>query len=254
MSVPTPDEQALTGGNSGDVVRSGDTVRRLAGPWSPAVQTLLGVLQASGVTTVPAPRGVDRQGRDVVSFLPGEVVNDPLPDWLWAASILRDAGLLLRRMHDASTDLAQQELLWQVPTHQPVEVVCHNDVAPYNMVFRDHQLVGLIDFDAASPGPRIWDFAYLAYRLVPMAEDALGAATTAAAGAERLDALIVAYGSMFTPRQVLATLVDRLEDLAAFTDRRAADTGRADFVQHAAMYRRDRDRIRNLAAEGPESS
>ena len=35
----------------------------------------------------------------------------------------------------------------------------------------------------------------------------------------------------------------RLEELAAFADARAAETGRDDFAEHAAMYRRDRDRV-----------
>lgn len=84
--------------------------------------------------------------------------------------ILRESGALLRRIHDASTTLVGQPGVWQLPTHQPVEVICHNDVAPYNMVFHQGNLRGLIDFDTASPGPRIWDLAYLAYQLVPFTE------------------------------------------------------------------------------------
>ena len=48
-------------------------------------------------------------------------------------------------------------------------MICHNDFAPYNLAFRDGLPVGAIDFEAASPGPRAWDLAYLAYRLVPLA-------------------------------------------------------------------------------------
>lgn len=249
-AAPTrPPEEELTGGNSGVVVRAGDTVRRAAGPWSPAVQRLLATLRAAGLTEVPAPLGLDDQGRDVVSYLRGEVVNDPLPAWLWSEAILLDAAALLRRMHDASTELALEDLEWQLPGHRPVEVVCHNDVAPYNMVFQDERLVGLIDFDTASPGPRIWDFAYLAYRIVPLAEDALDGGPPLADRLHRLDALIEAYGSIFSSHQVLVTMADRLEDLARFTDRRATDTGRDDFVEHAAMYRRDRDRVLLLAED-----
>ena len=32
----------------------------------------------------------------------------------------------------------------------------------------------------------------------------------------------------------------RLDDLARYTDGRAAETGRTDFIDHAALYRRDR--------------
>ncbi len=49
------------------------------------------------------------------------------------------------------------------------------------MVFHQGNLRGLIDFDTASPGPRVWDLAYLAYQLVPFTETAGGAAAGLAA-------------------------------------------------------------------------
>ena len=39
-----------------------------------------------------------------------------------------------------------------------------------------------------------------------------------------------------------------MEDLAIFTDQRAADTGRNDFIEHAALYRRDRARLLEMSA------
>ncbi|MEK8226161.1 hypothetical protein NKG05_08930 [Oerskovia sp. M15] len=98
---------------------------------------------------MPLPLGIDAQGREVLSYLPGDVANYPLPDWLWEESVLRDAGALLRRVHDASIGFlaaaaestapdravpdraaAESTATWQVPPHEPAEVVCHNDVAP----------------------------------------------------------------------------------------------------------------------------
>ena len=72
---------------------------------------------------------------------------------------------------DASVPLAGLDLTWNFPHHEPAEVICHNDVAPYNMTFVDGHVSGLFDFDTASPGRRIWDLAYLAYRLAPFGED-----------------------------------------------------------------------------------
>lgn len=241
------DGEALTGGNSTTVTRVGQTVRRGAGPWTPAVHALLGTLRDGGITEVPEALGTDGQGREILSFIPGDVAHYPLPEWLWSPSILNDAGALLRRIHDAGAGLAREGLDWQLRVHEPAEVVCHNDVAPYNMVFRGGRLAGLIDFDTASPGPRIWDFAYLAYRLVPLVEDAGSTAPTGAERFARLDALINAYGIPFGRGEVLTTIAARLDELADFTDGRAKDTGRIDFTDHAAMYRRDRDRMLVLA-------
>lgn len=248
----TENEQPLTGGNSTAVVRVGDTVRRTAGPWTPTVHALLQHLRARGVTEVPEPHGTDDAGREVVSFVPGDVAHYPLPTWLWTDAVLHDAATLLRRVHDASVGLDLPDAVWQVPAREPVEVVCHNDFAPYNLVFDDGRLVGVIDCDTASPGPRVWDLAYLAYRLVPYGEDAGDAAPGPGERAARLEELVRTYSVGLdhapTPDEVLATMVDRLEDLARFSDARATETGRTDLAEHAAMYRRDAQRVRALAS------
>ncbi|MHA7134814.1 phosphotransferase enzyme family protein [Oerskovia turbata] len=289
-------EEALVGGNSVTVVRRGDTVRRTAGPWTPTVQALLAHLRAQGLTEVPEPLGLDEQGREVLSYVPGEAAHYPLPDWLWDEPLLRGAGALLRRVHDASVGfLAPDDAtttaaavavsaagavapdgparptwaerlepapaprpggrVWQLPAREPVEVVCHNDVAPYNLTFEDGEVVGLVDFDTASPGPRVWDLAYLAYRMAPFVADAAGGEGGDVVGRldplARLDLLVEAYGLPYSRREVLTTMAARLDELAAFTDARAEDTGRADFVEHAAMYRADARRVRALADAPP---
>ena len=242
-------EEILTGGNSSVVVRVGDTVRRNSGPWTPAVHALLDTFRASGIRRVPAAAGLDEQGREILSFLPGDVVQYPLPAWIWHRSILRDAAALLRQLHDASVELAQEPLSWQLPTHEPVEVVCHNDFAPYNMVFRDKQFAGVFDFDAASPGPRIWDLCYLAYQLAPLIESGGAGAPEGPEVLARLDELTAAYGFPFSRRDVLETLGARLRELADYSDGRAAATGRPELDNHAAMYRRDSLRMVRLAEQ-----
>jgi Ser/Thr protein kinase RdoA (MazF antagonist) len=235
------DEEQLAGGNTTPIVRLGDTVRREAGPWTPAVRRLLDALRAAGIEEVPEHRGFDEQGREILTFLPGHVPSYPLPSWVWSPSVLADSARLLRRLHDASTAILGEGAVWRLSAHEPAEVICHNDFAPYNLVFADGVLTGVIDFDTASPGPRLWDLGYLAYRLVPLGETREGPIRERP---ERLDALIAAYGMPFTREQLVLAAADRLDELAVFTDGRARDTGRPDFVEHAALYRRDRDRLR----------
>lgn len=248
-SLPGVDEEVLSGGNSSVVTRIGDAVHRQAGPWTPAVHALLAALRDAGIDGVPKPRGFDEQGREVLSFIPGDVANYPLPDWVWHPPVLDDAGSLLRRIHDAGVGLVDRPLVWNTPTHDPVEVICHNDVAPYNMAFEDGVLTGLFDFDAASPGPRIWDLAYLAYRLAPLVGDAEESGLTVDQRLLRIDRLVQAYGLPFKRFDVLVTVVARLDELAEFTDGRAADTGDAMFLEHSALYRRDRAEISRLVEQ-----
>lgn len=164
----------------------------------------------------------------------------PLPDWIWSDAVLTDAGAYLAQLHQASTSFDTVGEVWQFPVRQPAEVVCHNDFAPYNMVFTDRRLTGVIDWDTASPGPRSWDLAYLAYRLVPLAHPDNGDAIASDLGerARRLRLLCDTYGSAQDPAHVLQVAALRLHDLAAFTEARA-DQGQEDIRGHVGLYRRD---------------
>ena len=236
----TGQERVLTGGNMGGAVRVGASVRRSADVWSPTIQRLLRHLRKQGLDWVPEPLGRDEIGRDNVSYLPGDVPRYPLPDWIWREDVLLDAARRLAQLHDAGAGFDLTDAVWQVPVHEPVEVICHNDFAPYNMVFTDGRLTGVIDWDTASPGPRVWDLAYLAYRLVPLTHPANddGLRSHVAEREHRLRLLCDAYGHHLGPAEVVPVTVQRLHDLAAFTQARA-DAGHENLRGHVELYRRD---------------
>ena len=233
-------EEPLPGGNMGGAVRIGDSVRRVAGAWTPTVQRFLDHLRSQGLDWVPDPLGLDEDGRDQLSYLPGTVPQDPFPDWVWHDEVLTTAGRLLSELHRAGTGFDLGNAVWQTPTHEPAEVVCHNDFAPYNMVFTGHQLTGVIDWDTASPGSRAWDLGYLAYRLVPFTDptNPEGQNAPLAERARRLWLLSQAYGPEVPPPDIVAAAVARLHELAAFTDLRAEE-GNPHLSSHVDLYRRD---------------
>lgn len=233
-------EHALVGGNMGGAVRVGASVRRGAGAWSPTIQRLLRHLRQRGLDWVPEPLGCDDAGRDSVSYLPGDVPQYPLPDWIWTEDVAVDAARHLAHLHAAGADFDTTAAVWQMPVHEPREVVCHNDFAPYNMVFTDGRLTAVIDWDTASPGPRAWDLAYLAYRLAPLTHPANddGLRSNVSQRAQRLRLLCDAYGHDVSPAQVLPVAVQRLHELAAFTQTRA-DAGHEHLRSHVDLYRRD---------------
>lgn len=228
------------------VVRRGSAVHRTAGPWTPTISRLLHHLRARGVTWLPRPLGLDDDGREVLTYLPGIVPTYPLPTWVWAERVLVDAGRRLAQFHQASAGFDVTGAVWQIPPHQPAEVICINDVAPYNMVFDDaHQLIAMIDLDTASPGPRMWDLAYLAYRLAPLtqAEDTGAGTPSMAVRRHRLHLLGQAYAQAgdrvdIAADDVLRTAIERLEDLAVFTAKRAA-AGAPQVAAHVEVYRND---------------
>ncbi len=164
-----PVEHALAGGNmNNSVVRIGDRVHRSASPQTPTIHRLLAHVRAQGVEWVPRVHGFDNQGREVLDYLPGEVVHDS-PRWLRDEQLLVTVASALREWHDATATFERKpgDVWWQAPI-APQEVICHVDFAPYNTVFLDRKFVGMIDFDTCTPGPRAWDLAYAAYRFLPL--------------------------------------------------------------------------------------
>lgn len=104
-----PDEEMLPGGYSTSVAQVGNTVRRATGSWSPAVHGLLRHLEDRGFQGAPRFLGLDDRGREILTFLEGEVGNYPLPDRLWSDTTLIGDARLLRRYHEASADYVLPE-------------------------------------------------------------------------------------------------------------------------------------------------
>lgn len=246
--------ERLSGGNTNAAVRDGDTVHRRAGAWTPSVHRLLSHLRSRGISWVPEVGGIDSGGREVLSYLPGTVPQYPMPSWVWDESVLDAAARRLRELHDATVDFDQTGCTWSLEGQEPAEVICHNDVAPYNMVFDDdHSLVGLIDFDAAAPGPRLWDLAYLAYRLVPLHHPGYPEVPTSTDDLrrQRLTRLLAVYGHPASVPTALQVCVERVTALREFTSDRAVETGDATFLRHVEIYEADLAYLRGLVAAPP---
>lgn len=153
------------------VVRVGDTVRRPSGLSSAAVRSLLLHLEDVGFDGAPRFLGVDERGRDVLTFIEGDVPVPPYPRWALTDAALGDLGRLLRSYHEATLGFdASATAGWSEEWSDPVggEVVCHNDLFPENVVFRDGRVVAFIDFAVAAPGRPLWDLAIAAQEWAPL--------------------------------------------------------------------------------------
>src|SRR5690349_11420694 len=89
-------------GVTAGIVRVGDTVRRPVRPFTATIQTFLAHLHSAGFTAAPVPLGVDEQGREVLSFVPGDVPREPLSDEATSEDVLVALARLVRRLHDAA--------------------------------------------------------------------------------------------------------------------------------------------------------
>lgn len=245
------DEHPL-GGNLSASVRVGDTVRRRWGTWTPAVHALLAYLKRAGFDAAPEPLGSDDNGRAVLRFIPGEVHPgwpDPMPRWVSEDEFtLVAAARLLRRYHDAVAGfVAPADARWHIVAPDKHEVICHNDWAPNNALFRGHEPVVMIDWDSAGPGSRVWDVARSAYCWVPLYPKHDGVSNnpvlTLSERTSRLATFCRAY-DQFAPAEVMAVLLDQLPFFADFIQTEA-DAGDPGFAKIAGW--RIPDRLREEA-------
>jgi hypothetical protein len=175
VPVEREPEVTLEGGlaNHGQVVRIGDTVRRPRRPTGPATHALLRHLADVGFTGAPRFLGVDDQGREVLSFVPGTAITPPYPAWALTDEALVSVAELVRDYHRAVSTFDPTSHVWPLSPPPPFagELVSHNDLNLDNIVFRDGRAVSLIDFDLASPGSRVWDVACAARLWAPLRPD-----------------------------------------------------------------------------------
>lgn len=163
------EEIPLTGGNvSAGVVRVGDTVRRPAGPWTPAVHALLEHLWSAGFRGAPRPLGIDGKGREVLTFVPGDVPWPSRFDLMEPVDQLARVGRLIRDLHDAcETFTPPPDAKWNnlIPADSN-DLIVHHDLAPWNLVVGERMV--FIDWDGVAPGSRLWDLAYAAHGFIPL--------------------------------------------------------------------------------------
>ena len=166
------EERTLEGGNTGGAVLVDGTVRRQAGPWTTSVHAVLAHLEARGFVGAPRPRGFDDQGREVLTYLPGEVVgaHRPWPAWTHSDEALVQVAHWLRTLHLILADFEPPaDAVWREGgTWRRGLIIGHNDAAPYNAVWQDGRLVGFFDWDFAAPAAPEWDLAFTAFAWVPL--------------------------------------------------------------------------------------
>jgi len=226
----TQTEQPLAGGLlTGRVVRVGDTVRREAGPWSSTIHALLARLRARGFPA-PRPLGFDEAGREILSFVEGRASNWPWPAALLATEGAAKVGAFLRRYHDAVAGFTPPApAVWRHGAQplRPGQVALHGDFGPHNLIWRDDELCGLIDFELARPGDPLEDAGFAVIRAAQLRPDDM------------------------TRPPGFPTPPDRARRLAAFAE--GYGCARGDLVEAALSAQRDEiERIAQLGAAGVE--
>jgi Ser/Thr protein kinase RdoA (MazF antagonist) len=147
-------------------------VLRPASPHAAHIHAFLRFVRAAGFGGVPEPIGVD-DGRERLTFLEGEVPLTPYPVWSQSDDALASVARLLRGLHDAAQGFDIADRTWNHALADPEggTLVCHNDIEPSNVVFRNGVAVAFIDFEFAAPGRAVYDVARLARLCAPIDDD-----------------------------------------------------------------------------------
>jgi Ser/Thr protein kinase RdoA (MazF antagonist) len=224
-------EQPLAGGitNAGAVVRDGSHVLRPACAHSESTHAYLRAVRAAGFEGAPEPVGIDADGRERLVFIDGEVPLTPYPRWSQTDAALASVARLLRRLHDAAREFDPHGCTWSDALSDPTggALVCHNDVSPDNVVFREGAAVALLDFEFAAPGRPVFDLAHLARLWVPIEDDVdqVRLGWQPAHRPARLRLVADAYGLDREERGELPGAIDAAIDRVESAVRRSVDAG-----------------------------
>src|SRR5262245_34523780 len=91
--------------------------------------------------------GFDEQGREVLTYIEGEIIN-PTP---WSDEAIHELGRLIRLLHNATASFRPPEETpcrpWFCREVGTPDIIGHCDPAPWNVVSRHRKPVALIDWE-----------------------------------------------------------------------------------------------------------
>jgi aminoglycoside phosphotransferase (APT) family kinase protein len=225
---------------------------------TPTIHRFLRTLAAAGFEGASVPIGVDPDGRERLLFIEGSVPLVPYPEWAQSDATLASIARLLRRFHDAArTFVPGDDDTWSDEMADPDggTIVCHNDVCLENVVFRNGEAIGVLDFDFAAPGSPVYDLASFARMCVPIDDDSrVRFGWHPADLVTRLRLVADTYGLDAQGRsEMVAALSDSMARGGQFMQRRVA-AGDANFTEMwnstGGMARFDRRRLWWAEARG----
>lgn len=223
-------------GSGGAVVRVGDTVRRPVRPHSAAVGAFLRHLEAIGFDGAPRWLGLDDAGREILTWIDGDVGLPPFPAWVGSDTILEGVARLQRELHEAArTFVPPADTTWDgpnLPPPGPRDLVCHNDLCVENVVVRDGRVVAFIDFDFAAPADPLLDIAIAARHWIPIRDPLdIEPVRQGLDQARRFRSFCDVHGLDPAGREVVVAHLGDFLDRALDTMRVRAETGPVQYAQ-----------------------
>ncbi|TDD62923.1 aminoglycoside phosphotransferase family protein [Kribbella antibiotica] len=196
------------------------------------VRGLLRHLESVGFTGAPRYLGLDSAGREVLTYIQGEVAGRPRPAWVADEDRMVSVAELVRAYHDAVLDFGIPDNIPAPiePPHlpdlnDPPELIGHQDITPENIVFREGRAYALIDFDMARPVSRLREVVNLMLWWAPFgADEDLDPPLRGLNRPHRARLIADAYGLAEVDRPRLMPLAVALNERAWHTMKHRAET------------------------------
>ena len=110
---------------------------------------------------MPRVHGIDEHDREILDYLPGQVIDVDNADHQRRPARGRRPRLAHPPRRDGELPDAERRWYFSVAARQPGQVICHHDVAPYNIAFDGDALAGEFDWERPGPGDPVDDVAFL---------------------------------------------------------------------------------------------
>ncbi|MCL2349975.1 MAG: aminoglycoside phosphotransferase family protein [Defluviitaleaceae bacterium] len=208
------------------VFRVGEVVQRPARAWSASVARFLGHLEGYDL---PAEKVLSTDENFQISeFAHGEMVHPGV----WKDDALYEVGRLLARLHGCAADFGQDDNdIWKPWYLREIgdahgRIVCHGDIAPWNVITKDGFPKVLVDWDCAGLLDPMVEFARVCWLFVQLHDDDLArlhGLPSAEKRAEQLRIMADAYGLSPSQRKDLIERI--LEVIICETAHEAIDPG-----------------------------
>lgn len=160
-------------GNLNTIFTDENYVYRPKTSYSFLINNFVQHLNRSGFTYSPTFIACN-ESTDVFSYISGNSIDlNELKDIQQHKQLLKALADILKQFHDIGSSYinTHSSYFLDYTGNDPLETICHNDIAPYNMLWENHQITGLIDFETICPAPRSWDIVYAAYRFIGLGQE-----------------------------------------------------------------------------------
>ncbi len=146
----------LNGGmRTESVLKIGDKVHRTRSSNYKFIHSILLYLEKNSFAYSPKFIGFDKNDREILTYIAGEVPRT----FTLSLNQKIESIKILKNFHDL---LAEHKSVGEY------ETICHNDFAPWNIIVKNNNVVGVIDFDECAPGYRIDDVAYFIWTFLDL--------------------------------------------------------------------------------------